>query len=157
MTDLLSSIPTEVLVGLFSAGFSGWQKMQSLKLQQSEFMHRLLLEKLSAADNSANAAAARDGEGWGKAVRRIAFLMAMFYVFGWPLIAGIASIWTDAPATFYLYPQEGSGFWFWRKGAAFRYEVLPGFVITPLQSHLASMFGSYYMGAGIVGWTMGKR
>lgn len=151
MLDYFQSIPSEVLVGLVSAAFSGWQRLQTMKLEQMQVMANLQLQAHASERAALEEAAKRDNTDWGKAARRLGFLLCMFYVFGFPCIAGIASIWMDSPATYYLYPQEGHGFWFWRKGASMHYEVLFGFVITPLQSHLASMFGAYYLGASMVG------
>lgn len=151
MMSLFTGIPSEVWVGLVSAVLGGWTKIQSMKLQRAEAEHRMLMERAGAQVESADAAANRDTTDWGKAVRRITLLVVVCYLFGWPMIAGIMDAFGHSPATWYVWSQEGGGFWPFGKGERMYAQLFTGFVMTPLHSHTAYSIIYFYFGAAIAG------
>lgn len=145
--SFLSLIPSEVLVGLLSSLVSGWQKRQAMQLE----LRKLELDALRGSTAAADAAAARDSANWGKAVRRIVLLIVAFWLFGWPMLAGLLDAWGHSPATWYLWSQNGGGFWIFAKGERLWSQLFTGYVITPVHTHTASAVIFYYFGASIVG------
>lgn len=148
--DLFSAIPAEVLTGLVSAAGGAYAKISAARADQSRLAVELLARQAGIATEAAQAAASRGGK-W---VRRILALMAGAYIFAWPCLWPLMSAFRgpEGPIrqdvqTVYLSSELG-GVWPFRADKI-KPLNLSGFVVTPLQTHLAAAVFFFYFGAGV--------
>lgn len=146
---MLSSIPTEVLTGLASAGLTAWMKLKAQQSDLERMRAETELRRLGAVDASRAAAGTRGGE-W---TRRILALLAANYLFVLVPLGGAMLLPGAVGGVTLVYEQTTGGLWGWMSGSAPRMYssgAVFGILITPVQTHLASMVYGFYFGAGIV-------
>jgi len=149
--SIISSIPTEVMVGLGSAAIGAWTSIQQQKNATHEKLVDLAVKSLSASNESASMASQRDSGTWGNAVRRSLAIMAGCYIFVWPALFAFLGMMEvgSYPVFTWLYPSI-EGFWVWSKDSVAMART-GGYIFTPVHTHLASAAFFYYLGG-----TLGK-